>query len=177
MNILKPEFFQRDTLQVAKDLIGKKLVRKFKDSSGDYQIIAGTISETECYTHDDPASHCFIGKTQRNSSMFGPVGHAYVYISYGIHFGFNIVARDLNSPAGGVLIRAAILDNNTKINGPGNLTKFFKINKSHDSLNLLSENSEIFVLDAPKIYDHLITITPRIGISKAKEYPWRFVLK
>lgn len=171
MKILSKDFFQRDTVQVARDLIGKKLIRKINN-----QIITCIITETEAYTHDDPASHCYIGKTQRNIAMFGPVGHAYIYISYGIHFCFNIVSRDLQSPAGGVLIRAGIVDNQI-ITGPGNLTKALSINKSHYGLNLIDESSEIYILDGLQVENSQVQITPRIGISKAKDKPWRFLLK
>jgi DNA-3-methyladenine glycosylase len=127
--------------------------------------------------------------------MFGPIGHAYVYINYGIHYGFNVVARDENFPAGGVLIRAveplegievmkknrhsasdASLKNLT--NGPGKLTQAFGITKVDDHLDLLT-SSKIF-LAKNSIYPHenyTIEKSSRIGISKAREYLWRFYIK
>ena len=101
LRILPKEFYQRDTVIVAKDLLGKKLVRKI----GNYEM-SGTIIETEAYRHkDDPASHAFQKITDRNRVMFGEVGIAYVYFTYGMHYCFNVVAKKLNMPAGAVLIR------------------------------------------------------------------------
>ena len=101
MSILPKKFYQRDTVIVAKELLGKKLTRKI----GNYEI-SGIISETEAYRHkDDPASHAFRSITSRNKVMFGEVGIAYVYFTYGMHYCFNIVAKKLKIPAGAVLIR------------------------------------------------------------------------
>lgn len=196
MKILSRSFYQEDTVIMAKKLLGKKIVRTING-----RRLVGIISETEAYTSDDPASHCFIGLTQRNQSMFGPVGHAYVYISYGIHFCFNIVARSQEHQAGGVLIRAVIpvegldiiinnrLLNNKNLNksdiknlcnGPAKVTQGFLINKDHDSLDLTNSNSEFFIVDQSNEYvisDNLIEVTPRIGISVAKDKLWRFKLK
>ncbi|CDK30289.1 3-methyladenine DNA glycosylase [Candidatus Babela massiliensis] len=196
MKILSRSFYQEDTVIMAKKLLGKKIVRTING-----RRLVGIISETEAYTSDDPASHCFIGLTQRNQSMFGPVGHAYVYISYGIHFCFNIVARSQEHQAGGVLIRAVIpvegldiiinnrLLNNKNLNksdiknlcnGPAKVTQAFLINKDHDSLDLTNSNPEFFIADQSDEYvisDNLIEVTPRIGISVAKDKLWRFKLK
>lgn len=188
--ILPREFYKRDTVTVAKDLIGKILVRKI-----DNKLIAGIISETESYKSCDPASHCYykIGKTQRNKVMFESVGHVYVYLSYGIHYCFNITARDIQTNiAGGVLIRSIIpisgidlikkfrkqnLSNLKNLtNGPGKLTQALNINLSHYGLDLTNNNSSIIVIDN-NIKNLDIEATPRIGISKAKEKLWRFVLK
>ena len=98
MNILPREFYQRDTVIVAKKLLGKKLVRKIGN-----QEISGIITETEAYRHeDDPASHAFRKITDRNKVMFGDVGISYVYFTYGMHYCFNIVAKKSagNAPAG-----------------------------------------------------------------------------
>ena len=90
MSILPKEFYQRDTVIVAKDLLGKKLVRKI----GNYEM-SGTIIETEAYRHkDDPASHAFQKITDRNKVMFGEVGIAYVYFTYGMHYCLNVVAKN-----------------------------------------------------------------------------------
>lgn len=169
MKILSRKFYEEDTLIVAKKLLGKKLVRVI-----DNKYIVSTIAETECYRSDDPASHCFSGVTQRNKSMFGPVGHAYVYISYGIHFCLNIVARDENFKAGGVLIRSVITDK--IINGPGKLTKALNITKKEDSIDITDKNSGLFILDNVDIEDKFIENSKRIGISKAKDKLWRFSL-
>ena len=190
MDILTKEFYQRDTLIVARELIGKKLVRII-----DGNKLIGIISETEAYRSDDPASHCFIGKTDRNRSMFGPVGHAYVYISYGIHYCFNIVSRDIYKyPAGGVLIRAVIpelgldliklnrnienkkIKNEDLCNGPAKFTQAFAITKEYDSIDLTNEKSNLYVLNNDYVQDQFILNTKRIGISVAKEKLWRYKL-
>ena len=101
MSILPKKFYQRDTVVVAKELLGKKLTRKI----GNYEI-SGTIIETEAYRHkDDPASHAFRNITDRNKVMFGEVGISYVYFTYGMHYCFNVVAKKMKVPAGAVLIR------------------------------------------------------------------------
>ncbi|MDE1829700.1 MAG: DNA-3-methyladenine glycosylase, partial [Thaumarchaeota archaeon] len=104
MSLLSRSFYRRDTVDVAKDLLGKRLVRKI-----DGITISGIISETEAYRYkDDPASHSFGGKTERNKAMFGEVGKAYVYFTYGMHYCVNAVAKDESVEAGAVLIRALV---------------------------------------------------------------------
>ncbi len=111
IQVIPRQFYKRDTVLVSRELLGKKLVRVI-----DSTILVGIISETESYRNDDPASHSFIGETERNKSMFGEVGHAYVYISYGIHFCLNAVARDTDKfKAGGALIRSIIPIKNVDI--------------------------------------------------------------
>lgn len=88
MTILPREFYSKDTVMVAKNLLGKKLVRKIGKKE-----ISGIITETEAYRHnDDPASHAFRKITERNKVMFGKVGMSYVYFIYGMHFCFNVTA-------------------------------------------------------------------------------------
>jgi len=102
MKPLPRSFYSRNTVIVAKDLLGKTLVRK----SGS-KIISGIIIETEAYRYkDDPASHAGRGQTERNKAMFGQVGRAYVYFTYGMYYCFNVVAKSQNYEAGAVLIRA-----------------------------------------------------------------------
>ena len=101
MSILPKEFYQEDTVVVAKNLLGKKLVRRI----GNYEM-SGIIIETEAYGHkDDPASHAFTKITDRNKVMFGDVGTSYVYFTYGMHYCFNVVAKNSKTHAGAVLIR------------------------------------------------------------------------
>ena len=102
MKILPRKFYINDTKQVAKDLLGKELVRKVGKS-----VLSGIITETEAYKgKNDPASHAARKKTERNKIMFGEVGHAYVYFTYGMHYCFNVVAKKENDESGAVLIRA-----------------------------------------------------------------------
>ena len=102
MSILHREFYLENTVSVAKNLLGKKIIRKVGRTE-----MSGIITETEAYRHkDDPASHAFRNITQRNKVMFGEVGTAYVYFTYGMHYCFNVVARNPKVKAGAVLIRA-----------------------------------------------------------------------
>src|SRR3954470_8026663 len=99
--ILSADFYARPTLDVARDLIGKVLIHK--TSTG---VTAGAIVEVEAYIgEDDPACHAAPGPTQRNAPLYGPPGHAYVYLNYGVHYLVNVVTEPAGSPAA-VLIRA-----------------------------------------------------------------------
>ena len=110
MNTLPRKFYQRETTIVARELLGKKLVRKI----GNYEM-SGVIIETEAYRHkDDPASHAFRGITERNKIMFGEAGMAYVYFTYGMHYCFNVVAKKPKITAGAVLIRGIIPEKGIK---------------------------------------------------------------
>jgi DNA-3-methyladenine glycosylase len=188
---LKKSFFTKETTLVAQNLLGKLLVMRHNNN-----LLIGKIVETESYRSDDPASHAFIGKTERNCAMFGPVGHAYVYLSHGLHYGFNIVARSKDYPAGGVLIRAVeplegieIMAKHRKLqtkmhlaknltNGPGKLTQAFGINKKYNHHNLVT-STELFVAEniLHTVTLQEITQSPRIGISKAQSHLWRFFIK
>ena len=184
--ILKKTFFARDTVEVAKDLLGKKLVRVI---NGNYLV--GIINEVEAYRSDDPASHSYKGRTERNKSMFGSLGHAYVYFTYGLHYCLNIVARDVNAfPAGGILIRSVIpiqgqnfmiANRKTKhlvtlTNGPAKLTEAFNISRKFDGIDLTQPDGELFIAHGYKINSACIEETPRIGISIAQEKLWRFLI-
>lgn len=167
--ILKPEFFERSALAVARDLIGKFLVRKI-----DGKEIALIITETEAYGgFRDLASHSRFGKTPRTSVMFGPPGHIYVYFTYGMHWMLNIVCGKEEYPAA-VLIRAA-----GQFIGPARLTKALHIDKSLNGL-LLGKKAGLWIEDrGVKIPKKAIIATPRVGINNSgpiwKERPWRFV--
>ena len=181
MNILPRKFYQRDTVIVAKKLLGKKLVRKIGN-----QEISGTITETEAYRHeDDPASHAFRKITDRNKVMFGEVGISYVYFTYGMHYCFNIVAKKSKVPAGAVLIRAIEPDKGIKkmqenrilkniknlTNGPAKLTQALNITKEHYGIDL-TKKSEIYITEGIKVKK--IAEAQRIGIKNGKEFLWNF---
>jgi len=182
LNILPRSFYQRDTVTVAKDLLGKKLVRKIGNKG-----ISGIITETEAYRHkDDPASHAFRRKTERNRAMFEDVGHAYVYFTYGMYFCFNVVARNSKSEAGAVLIRAIHPEkgieimkknrgkDNEKIltDGPAKLSQAFAITKKQYGVDL-TKKSELFIIEGlPQSRKY--SASPRIGISTAINNLWNF---
>ena len=155
---------------LARKLIGAELI---------VRGAGGIIIETEAYGQDDPASHSFRGPTLRNSSMFGPAGHAYVYRSYGIHLCLNIVAR----PGEAVLLRALCptlgLDlmqtrrgSGSLCNGPGRLGQALGIHMEDDGVAF---DGTGFSISLPVSTPKVLTGT-RIGISKAQEMPWRFGL-
>ncbi|PIR38604.1 MAG: 3-methyladenine DNA glycosylase [Candidatus Zambryskibacteria bacterium CG10_big_fil_rev_8_21_14_0_10_42_12] len=175
MQKLPKKFFERDAVTVAKDLLGCVLE---KDG------VSGMIVETEAYS-DDEASHAFT-KTPRSILMHETHGHAYVYFTYGMHYCFNVTC-DKKKP-GAVLIRALLpLDGVSKMkkrrdmtdeknltNGPGKLTQALAINKT-DNGTEIGEHIKIYHYKkfAPK---HILS-TPRIGISKAIDLHWRFLVQ
>ena len=167
------DFIRRPVEEVARSLIG---VGMFVDGVG------GRIVETEAYGVSDPASHSFRGPTQRNASMFGPAGHAYVYRIYGAHWCFNVVGGDQSGCA--VLIRALeplngldemrIKRHRTAdrelCSGPGRLCQALGITGKYDGAPLDKPPfSFVFGNNTP-----VVTPCPRIGISKGKATPWRF---
>ncbi len=185
MVILTQNFYDRDTAQVAYDLLGKRIIRVL-----DGTYLEGIIAETEAYHSEDPASHSYRGQTDRNKSMFGPVGHTYVYLSYGLHYCLNIVARDSTRyPSGAMLIRAFIptcgqerMEKNRRkqvsflVSGPGNVTQALAITKAHDGSDVTKSNSPLFITEGIVIDPRSIDATKRIGISVAQEVLWRFVI-
>jgi DNA-3-methyladenine glycosylase len=183
------DFYSRNTELVARDLLGKKLVRIFEDGSGKPKRLSGIIYETEAYgSKNDPASHAFNGATSRNSVMFGGFGKAYVYFIYGIHHCMNVIAHAPNNDAGAVLIRSLIpmegintmmslcnVKNKLNLtNGPGRLTKALDINRSHNGLNLTDRQSILQIENG--ISPNNVNATTRVGISRAKEKYWRFLI-
>ena len=181
MKRLPRKFYARNTVKVARDLLGKTLVRKTGN-----KIISGTIIETEAYRHkDDPASHAFRGPTERNKVMFGQVGTAYVYFTYGMHYCVNAVAYSDSFDAGAVLIRAIKPQNgiDTMIknrginsienltNGPAKLTQALLITKKQYGEDL-TKSSSLCITEGLK--PKKIQSGPRIGIKNGKEKPWNF---
>ena len=186
---IKKNFYNRNTLKVAQDLLGKFLIRKIGKKT-----IAGKIVETEGYVGpNDLASHASRGKTTRTAPMFGPPGHAYVYLVYGLNYCFNIVTEKENYPAA-ILIRAleptegtdwmrrhrhTPKDERSISNGPGKLCQALKIDKSLNNLDLADHT--LWLEDRGlKIKPSEIIATKRIGVDYAGKYknkPWRFYLK
>lgn len=172
MKILSNSFFQRKTLTVAKDLIGKILVRKLRD-----KIIRKKIVEIEAYIGPhDLACHSSRGKTERNKIMFSEAGTIYVYFTYGMHWMLNIVTEEEGFPSA-VLIRGL-----ESVSGPARLTKALGIDKSLNGLKL-GKKSGLWIEENLKIENSKLKIlrTPRIGVSYAgsgwAEKPYRFVLE
>jgi DNA-3-methyladenine glycosylase len=171
---LPKDFFARSVHEVAPDLIGVTLL---------FDGIGGPIVEVEAYDHEDPAAHGYGGRTERNASMFGPPGHAYVYRSYGIHWCLNFVCEAEGS-ASAVLIRAlepahgldamrerrGLDDPRLLCAGPGRLCQALGIARVHDGLALDEPPFELVAREAKP----QIVAGPRIGITKAADRPWRY---
>lgn len=178
--MLAESFYQRETSEVAQDLLGKILC--FRPTSK--KLFKGRIVEVEAYLGTkDPACHTFNGrKTERVQSMYLPGGYAYIYLIYGIHHCLNVVTRDTEHPEA-VLIRAlepiAPLTLNT--NGPGKLCKAFGLSRKQDGLCLFSPKSTLWIEeDDFKLKRSDIVKAPRIGVEYAKEaaqWPLRFFIK
>src|SRR3989338_5963908 len=162
--LLKRSFFERSTLDVAPELLGKVIVlrqsKKIKKT--------GIIVEVEAYTHDDAACHASRGKTPRNEVMFGPGGYSYVYFIYGMYHCLNFVTEKKDIP-GAVLIRALeIPDEDERIaSGPGKLCKYLNITKTHNRIDCCNEDSSLLVTNNNQKKHNQIIQTKRIGISKA----------
>lgn len=177
------EFYERSTLEVARDLIGCLLIRRHP--TGEAAVL---ITETEAYKGaEDPASHAHRGVTPRNRIMFGPPGRLYVYFSYGMHYCMNIVTEQEGVP-GAVLLRAAvplngrdwIRSNRPKVpetrwmDGPGKLTQALCIGMEENGYDLTDLSLDRLRLETGMTMP--AEVTTRIGISKGKELLWRFVV-
>ena len=180
---LPRSFYARNTKKVAKDLLGKILVRKLTKG-----IIKGKIIETEAYYgEDDPASHAFRGRTERAKIMWGIPGTAYVYLIYGMYYLFNVVTEE-KEKAGAVLIRAlepqegiGLMKKMRKTdemknltNGPGKLTQALAINNKEHKQDLIS-GSLVIKEGIKEKFE--ITSTTRIGVSAGGQTKLRFYIK
>ncbi len=162
--------------EVAPDLIGVTLL---------VDGVGGPIVEVEAYDHEDPASHAFRGRTARNASMFGPPGHAYVYRSYGIHWCLNLVCEEAEI-ASAVLLRGLqpthgiermharrhTDDSRLLCAGPGRLCEALAVSGEHDGLPL---DEPPFELRGRTGHVDVVA-APRIGITRAADLLWRYVL-
>ncbi len=167
--ILTQDFFNRPTLIVAEELIGKFLVRKIENRE-----VAHMITEVEAYDgFKDKASHAHRGKTPRNAIMFDEAGNWYVYLCYGMYHMLNIVTGPKDFPAA-VLIRGV-----EEISGPGRLTRALQISKKENTLPV-KRQSGLWIEDRGiTIPKKDILRTPRIGINYAEEWiekPYRFII-
>ena len=161
-------FFRRPAIELAPDLIGTILVRRVRGREFRARLI-----ETEAYVGaHDLACHAAKGRTKRTEVMFGPAGHAYVYLIYGMYDMLNIVASAVDDPQA-VLIRGAVpLDGwDADLSGPGKLTRALRITRAQNGLDLTGD--KLFLLHDPDYRPQLVT-TRRIGIDYARE--WRDAL-
>ena len=189
MKPLPRSFYLRPTLQVARDILGKRIVRIVGT-----KVLIGKIVEVEAYCKGDPASHAFRGRTKRNDVMFWEGGHVYVYFTYGMHFCANVVTGN-EGTGEAVLIRAVeplvgielmtknrfpnlqSLNHQSFINltnGPAKFCKAFGLARQENGLDLLG--SEISITDGEPISPKLMKRSQRIGIQRGTEKKWRFFI-
>ena len=185
-------FYLQSTPKVARELLGKYLVRRIEG-----RLIVTRIVETEAYCQNDPASHSFRGLTKRNEVMFSKGGHLYVYFTYGMHFCANVVTGRTGKGEA-VLLRAVqpiegidLMAGNRKhhshntkqgeafwqnlTNGPAKLCEALKIGRKENGIDLLGD--EIYLLDAPRLRPSATATSTRIGIRVGKTTKWRFFIK
>jgi DNA-3-methyladenine glycosylase len=187
-SLMQRSFFERAPDLVARDVLGKLLVRR---ASG--TLLAGRIVEVEAYFgQDDPAAHAAAGRTARNAVLFGPAGHAYVYFVYGMYSCLNI-SCEREGHAGSLLVRAleplaglpqmaharglvSTAVPRLLTSGPGRLCQAFGLTRaSHNGINLLDDESDLQLRDDGYVVPSVVA-TPRIGISKAVERPLRYLI-
>jgi DNA-3-methyladenine glycosylase len=173
---LSQEFFVRPTLEVARDLVGKIIVHRSSEGT-----TRGRIVETEAYIGKaDKACHARFGRTKRNEPMFLKGGRTYIYLCYGLFDLLNIVTEEEGTPAA-VLIRKieplSGLDPRLKSYGPGNLTKYLKLDRSHNNFEVFN-NDKFFIID-DGLSSFEVETAERVGIEYAGDdarKKWRFVL-
>ena len=174
--ILRRKFFDRDVVEVARDLVGAFLLCKI----GEHTVVA-EIVETEAYDGErDLACHASKGKTARTEVLYGEPGRFYVYLCYGMYYLLNVVAREKGYPAG-VLIRGIILQDGTHINGPGKITKFLKIDRTFHNKTASPKTGLWFEKRDTKILAGSISKSARVGVDYAgavwSKKKYRFFLK
>ncbi len=186
-SILPPSWYDRDVVEVARDLLGKRLVRLL-----DGQRLSGLIVETEAYRgEEDLACHAHIGRTPRNEIMYGPPGRAYIYFTYGMHWMLNAVCCEEGYPAA-VLIRAILplegietiaaarpgIPPSQWTDGPAKLTKALHIDRYLNGADLTIEQHQLWIEEGMPVLESWVTAGPRVGIGSVPEpwrsIPWRF---
>jgi DNA-3-methyladenine glycosylase len=174
---LSRDFFARSVHEVAPELVGVMLF---------VEGVGGRIVEVEAYDHEDPAAHGYGGRTERNASMFGPPGYAYVYRSYGIHWCLNLVCED-EGVASAVLIRAlepiegielmqarrGVEEVRALCSGPGKLCQALGVTREHDGAALDEPPFEL----RDRTGNVEVAVGSRVGITRAADRPWRYALK
>jgi DNA-3-methyladenine glycosylase len=193
---LTREFFARSTLAVARDLLGRRLVRVVTPGElgqTGARRVSGKIVEVEAYIgEEDEASHARSGLTKRNASMYGAPGHAYVYLIYGMYHCFNAVTEEEGFPAA-VLIRALEPSEGLEMmrerrgdrpdeqltSGPGRLCEALLIDRQFDGADLCAPSALLFLEAGHPVSDDCVAIGPRINVrgnATAVNAPWRFCI-
>ena len=182
-HILSQSFYALDTPKIARNLLGKRLVRRI-----DNQRVSGIISDTEAYQgEEDQACHARVGLTRRTAVMYGPPGHAYIYFTYGMHWLLNFVTEEEGRPAA-VLIRTIVPNEGIPIiaknrkgknltewcNGPAKLCAALEIDGRFNGANICENQDGLWVEDYQDIPDCSVVLGPRVGINSVPE-PWKSI--
>lgn len=179
--VLEKEFFARDTVEVSRDIVGKVMEHTTPDG-----VISAIICEAEAYSQEEASCHAFKGKTKRNEAMFAEPGTIYLYYIYGKNICINF-STDVAGKGCAVLIRAAhplkgqellpTVKNKKKLmDGPAKMVKQLRVPFEYYGQSVLDSNCSLRIYDEG--YKPInLQVTERIGISKAKDLPWRFVCK
>ena len=186
--VLPASFYDRDVVQVARGLLGMRLVRILEG-----QRLAGIIVETEAYRgEDDLACHARAGKTARTAVMYGPPGRAYIYFTYGMHWLLNCVSQPEGYPAA-VLVRALLPLEGLEVisarragrskaqwcNGPGKVCQALGVTGALNGGDLCDPRGELFIELYQPVPESAVQTSPRVGIDRVPEpwlsMPWRFV--
>lgn len=183
MNPVNRDELAHDPLRVARFLLGCELW-----SSTEQGDVGVRLVEVEAYRGgDDPASHCYRGRTSRNAVMFGPAGHLYVYFVYGMHFCINVVCLRDGVP-GAVLLRGAeiveghdlawqrrpaVRKESHLASGPARLAGVLGITREHNGIDLTEPNSPVRLFAGDQVAEDDIRTGPRVGVSSAADLPWR----
>ncbi len=183
--LIKPDWCDRPSVEIAPALIGCTLFRQMPDGP----LIRSLIVETEAYAPGDPAGHAYRGKSKRNAALFGPPGHSYVYLIYGMYHCLNVVT-EAEGIGSGVLIRALSLDllppqitpqqaqkPHRVAAGPGKLCRALEIDRSLGGVLYHPDNGLWLEHRKQLVSESNLVQTTRIGITKAAERPWRWYLK
>lgn len=184
--ILPRTFFDRPSVEVAPDLLGRMLVHDTPEGA-----VSVRITEVEAYSGEaDPASHAYRGRTRRNEVMYGPPGHAYVYFTYGMHFCVNLVCLG-EGVASAVLLRAGeVVDGlapareraragapiRDLARGPARLTRALGIARDQNGADVCDPSGPLRVLEGTVGSRAAVRTGPRTGVNAAKDVPWRFYL-
>ncbi|GHE86404.1 putative 3-methyladenine DNA glycosylase [Amycolatopsis deserti] len=182
--LFKREELAIDPVDLAHVLLGSVL-----ESTGPEGTVRARLVEVEAYRgEEDPASHCYRGRTARNTVMWGPAGHLYVYFVYGMHFCANVVGRE-DGEAGAVLLRAAEVTSGADLarsrrkaarrdvelaRGPARLTSALGIGPQHNGADLVDPDSPVRLLTGEEIPAERVRSGPRVGVAAAMDTPWRF---
>lgn len=181
--------FNRDELAIDPVDLACLLLGSVLEATGPAGTVAVRLVEVEAYRGlDDPASHCYRGKTPRNAVMWGPAGHLYVYFVYGMHFCANVVGGEDGKP-GAVLLRAGEVVSGTEIaksrrptargsgeyaKGPAILTSVLGLDRFQNGVDLTDPASPVRLLTGERVPLAQVRSGPRVGVAMAMDTPWRF---